>query len=193
MSEVWSLLGWAGGGVVTVAGIVFAIRKLWQLFRPINVEAGAKLTFDKSCLDEIQTKILNRSRETQYVVRCVARSAYPLSTIVWKHLKNPLVPPRLYPTIWFSAISFDLLGPRQVKLDPFERTELSYQLSSRPLQLFLTSKLQVEVELSTHRIFRSSRLTTPERWRFKGKSANRHQSPPEAQQGAPADRAKRGG
>lgn len=174
MLEISSLIRWVGGGIVTVAGIVFTVRKIWQLLRPIHVEAGVKLVFDNSGPDEIQAKILNRSRETQYVVRCVARSTFPLRTIVWKHLKNPLVPPRLYPSIRFSAMSFDLLGPNQIKLEPFERTELAYKLSSHSLELFLTPMLQVEAELSTHRIFRSSRVTVPERWRFKGKRGNRH-------------------
>ena len=174
MTEIFSLSGWIGAGIVTVSGILFAVRKLWQLFWPIHVEVGIKLIFDKSGPDEINAKILNRSRETQFVVSCVARSTFPLRYIVWKHLKNPLVPPRLYPNLRFSAMSFDLLGSKQIKLEPFERTQLTYKLSSNPLQLFLTPMLQVEAELSTHRIFRSSRIIVPERWRFKSKRGNGH-------------------
>jgi hypothetical protein len=168
MLNISSLIGWCAGGILATCTTIFAVRKLWQLLRPIRVEAGVKMIFDKSGPDEIKAKILNRSRETQYVVRCVVRCAYPLKTILRKHLKNLFIPPRLYPTIWFSTLSFEMLSSKRIKLEPFEQTELAYRLSSNPLQLFPTPVLQVEVELSTHRIFRSSRMPLPDRWRFKG-------------------------
>ena len=173
MGDSNSILAWAGSSIAAVAGAVFALRKLWQLLCPVRIEPSVRLVFDGSGPDEILAKILNRSRETQYVVRCVVRSTYPLMMILRRHLRNPLVSPRLYPNIWFNAPNFDLLGAEPLKLEPFEEVELKHRLSDHPLSVFLTPMLQVEAQVSTRRVFRSRRLHVPERWRFKGTNRSR--------------------
>lgn len=173
MGDSVSMLVWAGSSIAAVTGAVFALRKLWQLLCPIRIEPSVRLVFDGSGPDEIHAKILNRSRETQHVVRCIVRSTYPLTTILRRHLRNPLVSPRLYPNIWFNALTFDLLGTEPLKLEPFEEVELRHRLSDHPLSVFLTPMLQVEAQVSTQRVFRSRRLHVPGRWRFKGKGMNR--------------------
>ena len=155
------------GGISAITAALFAVRKTYQWLRPIRVEPSVRLVFDGSGPDEIRAKIINRSREAQYIVRCNARSTYSLFTIVMRHLRNPLVSPRLYPNIWFNAPSFSLLGSESLKLDPYEPVELWHRISRHPLSLFLTPMLQIEIQLSTGRMIRSRRLSVPERWRFK--------------------------
>ena len=168
-----SMVAWIAGSIAAIAGAVFALRRLWHLLCPVRITPSVKLVLDGSGPDEIRAKILNRSRETQYVVRCVAKSTYPLMTILRRHLRNPLISRLLYTNLWFSAPSFDLLGTQPLKLEPFQECELRHGLSGHPLSVFLTPMLQVEVQLSTRRVFRSHRLHVPERWRFKGTNHSR--------------------
>ena len=176
MPDSNSMSAWTGiiTTVAAVAGVITAVlaaffymRKLYHWLRPIRVEPSIKMVYDDSAPDEIQAKIINRSREAQYVVRCVARSTYPLSTIMRKHVRSPMVSPRLYQNIWFNVPSFSLLGKESQKIEPFESVELRHRLSNHPLSFFLTPMFQVEVHLSTGRVIRSRRLDVPERWRFK--------------------------
>ena len=157
------------GGITAIVTAVFAIRKLYQWLFPIRVEPSFKVVFDGSEPDEIQARIINRSRETQYLIRCEAKSTYSLYTIIKRHLCNPLTPPRLYPNIWFNIPSFGLLGSAPLKIEPFEPVELRHRLSNHPLSVFFTPMFQIEVQLSSGRVFRSKRLDVPARWRFRQK------------------------
>lgn len=155
-SLIWG--AWAGS-ITAVVGAFFALRRLFHWQFPIRIEPFIIEVLDGSGPHEIRAKIINRSRAAQYVVSCNARSTYPLSTIVSRHIhmRKPLVPPRLYPAIWFTPPSFSLLESEPQKLEHFEPVELRHRLS-HPLTVFLTPMLQVEVRLATGRTIRSRRL-----------------------------------
>ena len=156
------------GAITAVVGAVFAVRSVDRWLRPIRVASSVRLVFDGSAPDEIRATVTNRSGEAQYVVRCQARSTYPVSTIILRHLRHPAVSPRLYGNIWFNVASFDLLASGQpLKIESYQRVTLSHRLSKHPLALFLTPMLLVEIELSTGHLCRSRRFIVPERWRFR--------------------------
>jgi len=160
------------GAITALVGALFAVRGFYRWLRPIRVERSVSLVFDGSAPDQICATVTNRSAEAQYIVRCDARSTYPLSAIALRHLRRPTLSPKLYNNVRFNSPSFQLLRTGETaKLDPNQRIELHHRLSSHPLASFLTPMLLVEVELSTGRVFRSRRIPVPERWRFKPKAS----------------------
>lgn len=151
--------------VAIVAGF-FTLRRFAHWMLPIRITPSIRIVFDDSGPDQILATVTNVSGEDQVLVRCSARSAYPIRTALLRHLRNPLTSRRLYSTIWYSAISFDLMGKDPIRLGPKEQRQLSHSLSKHPLSLFLTTDIQVEAQLSEGRIFRSQRIKVPEKWRF---------------------------
>ena len=169
--------------ITVLLAIPFALRKLYRWWRPIRVSAGYKLVFDGSQPDEIRATIVNLSREAQYIVECGARSTYSLRFIALRHIRSPLVPPRLYGNIWFDSFSFQMLDKKPKKLEPFEQIELVHRITfDHPLNLFLTPMFLIELKLSMGSVFRSGRRGVPERWRFV--SSRRAQSPKGTSSGA---------
>ena len=162
LTSVYAVLG----TLVTIVGGFFTLRRFVHWMRPIRISPSIRRVFDDSVPDQILTTITNVSGEDQVLVRCSARSAYPIRTALLSHLRNPLTSRRLYSTFWYSAISFDLVGKDPIRLSPKEQRQLSHSLSNHPLSLFLTTDLQVEAQLSEGRIFRSRRIKVPEQWRF---------------------------
>lgn len=144
----------------------FALRRFVHWLRPIRISPSIHLVFNISGIEHILATVTNVSGEDQVLVRCSARSAYPIRVAVLRHLRSPFTLPRLYPNIWYGVISFDLMGNEPIRLAPKEQRVLSHSLSNHPLNLFLTSHIQVEAKLSDGRIFRSHRIKVLERWRF---------------------------
>jgi hypothetical protein len=165
MLDVTPVLGILGGLVAFVTAF-FALRRFYNWLRPIRIAPRIKVVFDGSGPDQILARVTNISREDQVLVRCMARSTYPIRAILYHHLRRPLTPPRLYPNIWYAGIGFNLIGASPVRLTPFQRQELHYSLSNHPLCLFLSPMIQIQAELSTGRVFRSGRLEIPEKWRL---------------------------
>lgn len=168
MSGVGSAILGLVAGLGTLIGGAFAIRMLYQWIFPIRIEPSYCVFIDGSEHDEISAKLINRNSEAQYVVRCQARSTYPLWIIIKRHLRTPFLSPHLYSTIRFNSPSFTLLGSGNLRLEPYEPVDMKHKISNHPLLLFLTPMFQIEVQLSTGRIFRSRRVAVPERWRFRG-------------------------
>lgn len=155
------------GTLTALVTAFFALRRFFHWIRPIRIVVGIKRIFDGSSPDQILATITNKCNEDQVIVRCFARSAYPIRIALLRHLKKPFTHPRLYRNIWYGAICFELMDNDQIKIAPYERKELNHSLSNHPLSLFLTPLIQIEVELSNGRTFRSKRIEIPERWLFK--------------------------
>ena len=156
------------GAMAAIVTMFFQLRRLFHWWFPIRIFPSIRVVFDESGPDQIVAAVTNVSGEDQVLVRCSARSVYPIRTALLKHLKRPLTPPRLYPTIWYAPVSFDLMGNKPIRLKPKARRELSHSLSNHPLSLFLTAEIRVETQLSERRrIFRSGRIRIPERWQLK--------------------------
>lgn len=166
MFDIASILKILGGLIAFVTAFV-ALRRFYQWLRPVRVTPQIRVVFDGSAPDQILATVTNVSGEDQVLVRCVARSTHPIATILRRHLRHPLTLPRLYPSIWYTGICFGLMSSSPIRLSGSQREELHYSLSDHPLCLFLSPMIQIEVELSTGRVFRSRRLEVPERWRFK--------------------------
>lgn len=79
MYELAGLLSAFTAAVIGISSSVFAARRLLHLIWPIKVKAGIKIVFKDINQDEIKATILNRSREAQYVSRCIARSTSVVS------------------------------------------------------------------------------------------------------------------
>ena len=161
LTSILAILGILGG----IVSAFFAVRRFVHWLRPIRISTSVRLVFDASGPDQMLATVTNVSGEDQVMVRCSVRSAYPVRTALLKHLKHPFLSPRLYPNIWYSPIRFDLMGKEPIRFAPKERQQLSYSLSDHPLCMFLTPKIQVEVQLSEGRLFRSERIDVPERWK----------------------------
>ena len=154
------------GTPITIIGGFFALRRFAHWMRPIRISPSIRIVFDDSGPDQILATVTNVSGEDQVLVRCSARSVYPIRTALLRHFRRPFTSPRLYPTIWYSAINFDLMGKDPIRLGPKEQRQLSHSLSDHPLCLFLTKEIQVEAQLSEGRTFRSRRIKVPEQWRL---------------------------
>ena len=154
------------GILIAIVGGFFTLRRFAHWMRPVRISPSIRRVFDDSGPDQILATVTNVSGEDQVLVRCSARSAYPIRTALLRHLRNPLTSSRRYSTIWYSAMSFDLMGKDPIRLSPKEQRQLSHSLSNHPLSLFLTTDIQVEAQLSEGRIFRSRRIKVPEQWRF---------------------------
>lgn len=155
------------GILVATITAFFSLRRFALWVRPIRISPSILLVFDGSGPEQILATVTNVSSEDQVLVRCIARSAYPIRTALMRYVKNPLMSPRLYPNIWYSAICFDLMGKEPIHLSPKKQHKLSYSLSDHPLCVFLTSEIQVEAHLSEGRVFRSRRIEVPEMWRLR--------------------------
>jgi hypothetical protein len=145
-----------------VVGAYFSIR-YW--LRPLRIIPAWRMVLDNSGPDQILATVTNVSKQDQYLVRCVARTTYPLMFILRRHLRHPLIRPRLYPNIRYSGQSYSLMGDSTIKLEPLQRPQLHHSVSaSHPLAGFLSDRILIEVELSTGRVFRSGRIVIPVRW-----------------------------
>ena len=158
------------GTLTLIVTAFFALRRFVHWWRPIRICSNIRLIFDGSGPDQIGATITNVSSEDQVLVQCSARSVYQIRTALLRHLKRPFTPPRLYPTIWYAPFTFELMGREAIRLAPKERRRLSHSLSDHPLSLFVTPEIKVEAQLSDRRIFRSRRITVPDRWRFNPKT-----------------------
>ena len=154
------------GILAAIVASFFTLRRFAHWMRPIRITPSIRIVFDDSGPDQILATVTNVSGEDQVLVRCSARSAYPIRTALLGHLRRPFTPPRLYPTIWYGAINFDLMGKDPIRLGPKEQRQLSHSLSDHPPCLFLTPEIQVEAQLSEGRTFRSRRIKVPEKWRL---------------------------
>ena len=101
-------------GISVLIGAFFALRKFFKWLRPIHVEASAKGFSDNSNPDEICAKIINRSSEHQYISECNARGTYSLGYKLKRHLRNPLLRPKLYPNIWYGGVVYNLMESEAV-------------------------------------------------------------------------------
>jgi hypothetical protein len=137
--------------VMSLLKILIAIKRWWRPLRPLRIIPKIKLDPAQICAD-----VTNVSGDDQLLVRCIARITYPKTTILRRHLRHPLTPPRLYRTIWYGGIGFELIRlTSSIRLAPNEPTELCHSLSYPPV---FPPMILIEVQLSDGRVVRSDRL-----------------------------------
>ena len=152
------------GAIAAFVAAVFAIRKLYYWIRPIRIEPSFKLNFDNSSNDEIGASVVNRSNESEFIIRCVAKGTYSLKHILLRHLKRPLTPPRLYPNIRFGPVNYSLMKEDSIKLEPKQIANMKCEMHVHPLNAMHTPYFLIEVQLSTGRVVRSKKIVAPARW-----------------------------
>lgn len=153
-------------GVSAFIALLFAIRKLYQWLKPISIMPSVHYPRDGADRGIIGAEIVNKSREAQFITRCIAIGTYPSKSIILKHLRHPFVKPRLYKTIRFGTIVFPLVENHSVKLEPYEPISLEHRVTEHPLAYFDASQFLIEVELSTGRKIRSPKMEVPYMWHF---------------------------
>ena len=145
---------------------MFAVRKAYRLFFPVRITPSIHFPSNTYQRGAIGADIVNKSNETQYIVRCAAKGTYSFKHILLKHLKNPLTHPRLYKTIWYGVMSFPLIVDEKIKLEPFEPINKKHLIANHALSFFDTPKFLIEVELSSGRKLHSNSLDVPEFWSY---------------------------
>jgi len=80
-------------GLTAFIALLFAVRKTFRLLFPIRVTPSIHFPSDTYQMGAIGADIVNKSNETQYIVRCDARGTYSLKHIILKHLENPKTNP----------------------------------------------------------------------------------------------------
>ena len=160
-------------GLSAFIALIFAVRKVHRLFFPIRITPSIHFPSDRSVRGQIGAEIVNKSNETQYIVRCEARGTYNIKHILLQHIKSPFTKPSLYRTIWFGVMTFPLIADERIKLEPFEPINKKHQLANHTLSYFDTPKFLIEVELSTGRKIRSNSLDVPLTWHhsYRGREA----------------------
>lgn len=152
------------GSAGTIIAAVIAVA-VW--LRPVRIEPGYRLVFDGSGPDEITAIVTNKSNKPLYIVECGARGTYSWRHILWHHLRQPLMPPRLYRAARFRGPTHDLLSA-PMKLSPQQPVTLRHRLLwDHFLAKHQTPFFLVEVKLSSGRTFRSNKLGVPGRWKLK--------------------------
>lgn len=163
------VLGKILGLISALAAAIYAARKLYFWLRPISIEPSYKLVLDNSGPDSISAKITNRSSSPLYLKSCVARGTYPLKYIILRHLKNPLLPRKLYPNVWYSANVYNMMGDSPIKLEAQELTTLKANLYEHPLYAMYTPCFVVKATLTSGRRIASTKLQAPASWRMIGR------------------------
>lgn len=153
-------------GVTALIAFIFAVRKAYKLFFPISIFPSIHFPSNTYQRGAIGTDIVNKSNETQYIVRCVAKGTYSFKDILLKHIKNPLTHPKLYKTIWYGVMCFPLIDNETIKIEPFEPINKKHLIANHALSFFDTPKFLIEVELSSGRKLHSHRLDVPEFWSY---------------------------
>jgi hypothetical protein len=165
MEEHLEVITWVAGAIVTASAVVFAIRRLLHLYRPIGISAGYTLSSQDGSTDTINVSVVNKSRETQYITGCRARGVYPVSSVIRRFIKKPFFQKKWWKTARYDVLCHELMGKEPIKLEPFEEISLYRLAFSHPISLYLTSSFVVEVTLSTKRMFRSRPAPVPPIWR----------------------------
>jgi len=123
------------GLITALAAATYALRKLFFWWRPIVVEASCQLIFDGSRPDSMGARITNRSQSTQYLKSCVIRGTFSLKYILLRHLRNPLLSPRLYQNIWYNGAVYSLMDGSAIKLEPQQPIDLKLDIYEHPLRI----------------------------------------------------------
>ena len=145
--------------------VIFAIRSLLHLYRPIGISPGYTLSSQDGSTDTINASVVNKSRETQYITGCKVRGVYPVSSVIRRFIKKPFVRKKWWKIARYDVFCHELMGKVPIKLEPFEEITLERLAFNHPLSLYLTSSFIVEVNLSTKRAFRSRPAPVPAIWK----------------------------
>jgi hypothetical protein len=156
------------GAITAVGAVVVLGRKTYSRLRPATAALSCRLVFDGSKPDSMTVAVTNRSPSNIYLRSCVVRSTHPLRRLLGLHLKRPLLPPRLYPTLWYNGCVYEFVNGEPVQLAPAQLKELTLEIHEHPLNAIYGPMLVARVELTTGEVVRSRRIPSPKVWRMIG-------------------------
>ena len=167
-------------GVVSALAAVAAIGyKLYRWFRPGSAEISYRLELDGSGPDSISVEVTNRSKATIYLRSCSVRSTYPILIILWKHLRRPLLHPRLYPNLRYNGPVYQFVRREPVKVEPAQLIELKTDIYEHPANAIYGPMLIAKVVLTSGQVIRSKRMASPPVWQMIGRRGRNNSLPNE--------------
>lgn len=151
--------------ITAVAGVAVLGRKLYLWLKPASASITYKLVLDDSGPDLISVRVTNKSSAGIYVKSCEVRSTYSFFELVKKHLKRPLLSPRLYPNLRYNGCVYQFIKNEPIKVNASELKELKIEINEHPLNAIYGPMLLAIVTLTTGQRIYSKRVQVPKVWR----------------------------
>jgi hypothetical protein len=158
-------------GAISIIGAAAALLyKGFRWLRPVRVSISYTLNFDGRSRDYMTVTVTNHCGWPVYVRDCSVRCTYPILILVLRHLRRPLLSPRLYPNLRYNGpIVYEFVGQEPIKLDPGQEVKLRREIQEHPLHALYGPMLIASVVLTSGRKMRSKRLASPPVWRMIGR------------------------
>lgn len=162
------------GAISLMGATIVLLYKGYRLLFPINAAISYTLNLDGKNPDSLSVTVTNRSPSTIYIRTCKVRCTYSLLTLIIRHLRKPLLSPRLYPNLRYNGAVYELARNEPIKLEPGQLVELKKDIYEHPLNALYGPMLIAFVELTTGRTLRSKRMPSPPVWRLIGRRDRAH-------------------
>jgi len=105
-----------------------------------------------------------------YIRTCSVRCTYSLLGLAIRHLRHPLLRPRLYPNLRYNGpIVYEFVGQDPIKLEPGQEVKLRREIQEHPLNALYGPMLIAYVVLTSGRRVASKRLSSPPVWHVIGR------------------------
>lgn len=153
------------GTISAVAGTFAILYKIYRYWHPaiVSVSYTLHLTRDKS--DSIAITITNRSNVPIYIQSCRLRCTYSTLALVIRHLRQPFLRPSLYPNLRYNSCIYKFIDTEPVKLDPSQQKTFVKIIYEHPLNALYGPMLIASIQLTTGRIIRSKKISSPTVWK----------------------------
>jgi hypothetical protein len=162
------------GAISLFGATLVLLYKGYRLLFPVKACISYTLNLDGTHPDSLSVTITNRSTVSIYVRACTVRSTYSLLTLAIRHLRRPLLSPRLYPNLRYNSAVYELVGDEPIKLEPGQLVELKREIYEHPLNALYGPMLIAFVQLTTGRVVRSKRMQSPPALRLIGRRNRAH-------------------
>lgn len=161
------------GTISVISGAIILLYKGYRLLFPAKASISYMLNLDGTSSDSLSVTVTNHSSSAIYIRTCKVRCTYPLWVLAIKHLRRPLLSPRLYSNLRYNSSIYELVGKEPFKLEPGQLIELKREIYEHPLNALYGPMLIAIVELTTGRVVRSKRMPSPLVWRMIGRRGRR--------------------
>ena len=153
------------GAFSALAAVIVISRKFCHWWKPGAAAISYRIVCDGSGPDSITVSVTNKSASPIYVQSCSVRSTYTIPQLIWRHVRNPLLSPRLYPNLRYNSCVYQLIKEEPVKLDSAQLKEFKTDIHEHPLNAIYGPMLIAIVKLTTGRHIYSKRVQSPKIWR----------------------------
>jgi len=157
------------GAISLFGATLVLLYKGYRHLFPVEIHISYSLNLDGTHPDSLSVTITNRSMVSIYIRACEVRSTYSLPALAIKHLRSPILSPRLYPNLWYNGAVYEFAGDKPIKLEPGQPVTLKREIYEHPLNAIYGPMLIAFAQLTTGRVVRSKRMPSPPRWRLIGR------------------------